>query len=75
MPETRYIETYDGKGTLLGRTPYTVPDEALEREKRQQRRAELRQIFQQVATTGTVPPPDLTALVLKLGEYLALDED
>ena len=32
MPETRYIEEYDGKGNLVNKIPYEISDEQLERE-------------------------------------------
>lgn len=70
MPETRYWITEDGEGNVIAQTPYEVSDEELEAEANQARLEELRAIFADCHSSHVLPPPDLTAFILLICEYI-----
>jgi hypothetical protein len=63
MPETRYLEEYDGNGKIANRILYTIPDESLEWE----------QAGKTVAELATMADQDLTLpQVARLAKALAV---
>lgn len=49
MPETRYIDTYDGQGNLISHEPYEVSDAQLAEELANHRSTELKDLLKQGA--------------------------
>lgn len=56
MPETRYIDEYDGQGNLVNHIPYTVSDAQLAEELADRRMNELRELLKQGASVIVSQP-------------------
>ena len=48
MPETRYIEEYDGQGNMINKIPYEVSDEQLADEAEERELAKAGQLIDQI---------------------------
>ena len=48
MPETRYIEEYDGRGNMINKIPYEVSDEQLTDEAEERELAKAGQLIDQI---------------------------
>ena len=48
MPETRYIQEYDGQGNMINKIPYEVSDEQLTDEAKERELAKAGQLIDQI---------------------------
>ena len=48
MPETRYIEEYDGQGNMINKIPYEVSDEQLANEAEEKALAKVDELIDQI---------------------------